>query len=89
MLVRFAIILLYLLGIKRSEISRVLKCCQKTVHVNIKKYNLHGFKGILEKPRSGRKSFLIEEESEKIKDKVICKNLFESQHKVVRVELQK
>jgi transposase len=65
--VRFAIVLIYLLGFKRSEISRTLKFCQKTVHVNIKKYNLHGFKGILEKPCSGRKGFLTEEESLKIK----------------------
>lgn len=86
-LTRFAIVLLYLLGIKRSEISRVLKCCQKTVHENIKKYRLHGFKGILENPRSGRKSFLTEEESVKIKNKVICKNISATQKKVVHVEM--
>lgn len=86
-LTRLAIILLYLLGIKRSEITCILKCCEKTVHETIKKYKLHGLIDILEKPRSGRKSLLNIAESSKIKDEVIIKNSHASQDKVVHVEI--
>jgi transposase len=86
-LTRLAIVLLYLLGIKRSEITCVLKCCEKTVHETLKKYKLHGLIDILEKPRSGRKSLLNIAESSKIKEEVIIKNSHFSQDKVVHIEI--
>ena len=44
---RLKIVLLYLLKIKRSKITCIIKCCEKTVHNTIKKYKLHGLINIL------------------------------------------
>ena len=84
-LTRLAIVLLNLLGIKSSEISKVLKCCEKTVAVTIKKYKSNGLMNILEKPRVGRKSFLTDQESSKIKNEVICKNSCDSFCKKINI----
>ncbi|MBX9839515.1 MAG: hypothetical protein K2X69_14515 [Silvanigrellaceae bacterium] len=82
-----AIILLYLLEIKVKEISLVLKCSEKTAYKTIKKFKSFGIINVLEKPRSGRKSFLNHEEVLELKDKINSLNSEESQRKFVHIEI--
>ena len=84
---RIAIILLYLLEINVKKISEVLNCSEKTTYNTIKKYEAFGAISILEKPRSGRKSLLNNEEVSKLKKELNLKNSNKSQNKIVHVEL--
>lgn len=84
---RIVIVLLYLLEFKVKEISSMLKCSEKIALRTINYYNSNEIMNILEKPRSGRKKLLNEEEVSKIKNDVIIKNSHESQNKVVHVEI--
>lgn len=84
---RMAIILLYLLEFKVKEVSSVLKCSEKTVYQTIKKFKSYDILSVLEKTRSGRKSFLTQGEVLELKDKINSLNSQDSQRKVVHIEI--
>ena len=84
---RIAIVLLYLLKFKVTEIGSILICSEKTVRKTIKKFNSLGIINLLEKPRSGRKSKLNSQEIIELKKKINLQNYQESQSKIVHVAM--
>lgn len=87
LLKRMTIILLYLLEFKVKEISTILKCSEKTTYRTIGKFKTAGIMNILDKPRSGRKSLLNNEEVLELKKEINALNAEESQDKVVHIDI--